>query len=72
VFNRFSHLSLKRFRFSLSIAYGFVAVIKELLANAMLRESAATGSVVVKAVAWHRSSDAITFSRRIPQASVLR
>ncbi len=37
-----------------------VIVIKELLAKRVLRESAATGSVVVKADAWHHRADAIT------------
>ena len=37
-----------------------VIVIKELLAKRVLRESASTGSVVVKADAWHHRADAIT------------
>jgi len=37
-----------------------VIVIKEMLAKRVLRESATTGSVVVKADAWHHRADAIT------------
>lgn len=37
-----------------------VILIKELLAKRVMRESASTGSVVVKADAWHHRADAIT------------
>ena len=47
-----------------------VIVIKELLAKRVLRESASTGSVVVKADAWHHRSDAITSAAAFTGISV--